>query len=64
MYFVKSRQYVYYTQYMLPAKWIVQADPFRLALILPVQWNETRDKHKHIDRIYEKQICSYFLKNT
>ena len=26
--------------------------------------NGTRDEHKHLDRIYKKQICSYFLKNT
>ena len=41
--------------YMLPA------DPF--------DWpkshrrrNGTRDEHKHLDQIYEKQMCSYSLK--
>ena len=24
--------------------------------------NGSLDEHKHLDRIYEKQICSYFLK--
>ena len=33
--------------YMLPAKWIRQADPFR-------RRNGTRDEHKHLDRIHEK----------
>ena len=46
---------------MLSAKWIRQADPFRLAQISPAaEWNQGRTQH--IDRIYEKQICSNFLK--
>ena len=40
--------------YMLPAKWIRQANPFRLAQISPAEWNQ--DVHKHLDRLYEKQI--------
>ena len=24
--------------------------------------NGTRDEHKHLDQIFEKKICSYFLK--
>ena len=47
---------------MLPAKWIRQTDPFRLTQISPAQRNGTRDEHKHLDRVYEKQICSCFLK--
>ena len=54
-------QGTYICLYVLPAKWIYQAYPFRLAQISPAR-NETRDEHKHLDRIYEKQICSYFLK--
>ena len=47
--------------YMLPPEWIFQPDPFGLAQISPAEWNHG-DEHKHLDQIYEKQICSYFLK--
>ena len=30
--------------------------------ISPARWNGTRDEHKHLDRVYAKQICSCFLK--
>ena len=47
---------------MLPAKWIRQANPFRLAQISPARRNGTGNENKHLDRIYEKEICTYFLK--
>ena len=34
--------------YKLPAKWIRQADPFRLAQISPARRNGTRDEHFNI----------------
>ena len=43
---------------MLPPKWIYQPEPFRLAQTH--QSNGYRDGHKHLNRIYEKQIFSYF----
>ena len=39
-----------------------QGDPFRLAQVSPARRNGTRDEHKYLDQIYEKQICSYFIK--
>ena len=45
---------------MLPAKWIRLAKRIRLAQISLHRRNGTGDEHKHLDRIYEKQICSNF----
>ena len=47
---------------MLPAKWSRQADPLRLAHPKSNRRNGTRDEHKHLYQVYEKQISSYFLK--
>ena len=44
------------------AKWIrLQADPDPFCLANSYRQNGTRDEHKHLNRKYEKQICSYFL---
>ena len=45
---------------MLPPEWIFQPDLFRLAQISPAEWNQGWTQT--LDQIYEKQICSYFLK--
>ena len=37
-------------------EWILQPDPLQLAQI--ITGSGSRDEHKHLDRIYEKQICS------
>ena len=58
------------TYICLPAKRIRQANLFRLTQIIRLiisfpkshRRNGTRDEHKHLDWICEKQICSYFLK--
>ena len=46
------RLIILYT-YMLPAKWIRQANPFRQAQIPPA--DGTMDEHQHLGRIYKRK---------